>query len=208
MVRAVRTSFEDLVGFDSERKKPPVRSLAGVDEAGRGALAGPVVAAAVICEPCEELSRVRDSKLLSEQVREELFEIIKEKSAAFSVGIVGPDEIDRTNILKATLKAMREAVENLVVSPCLVIVDGLQLPEISYVAEAVPGADGRSFSVAAASILAKVTRDRIMRERDGDYPGYGFIRNKGYGTKEHLDAIMMKGRTSIHRKSFKVKKYM
>lgn len=202
-----RASYEDLVSFDRKRTAERSLVLAGVDEAGRGALAGPVVAAAVVCDPCPELSMVKDSKLLQEPVREELFEIIREKSAAFSTGIVEPDEIDRTNILKATLKAMKRAVEGLAVEPSLVIIDGRNIPDIPFRSEAVVGADGKSFSVAAASIVAKVSRDRIMRKRDSEYPGYGFVRNKGYGTREHIEAISKSGWTGIHRRSFKVRHY-
>ncbi|MBN2184268.1 MAG: ribonuclease HII [Candidatus Krumholzibacteriota bacterium] len=205
MNRSARASFEDLAVFDERKKKPPVRFLAGVDEAGRGALAGPVVAAAVICDPCSELSLVRDSKLLSEKIREELFGVIMSKSIGVSVGIIGPAVIDRINILQATLKAMRKAVEGLPVTPCHVIIDGCQIPRINCSAEAITGADNKSFSVAAASIVAKVTRDRILRENEFEFPGYGFTRNKGYGTQEHLGAIAERGRTAIHRRSFRIK---
>ncbi|MBN2070222.1 MAG: ribonuclease HII [Candidatus Krumholzibacteriota bacterium] len=205
MSRSTRTSFIDLTAFDEIRKRPPVRFLAGVDEAGRGALAGPVVAAAVICDPCDELSRVRDSKLLSEKTREELFDEIRTRAVACSVGIIGPMEIDRINILQATLKAMRIAVENLPLVPCHVIIDGCQIPRIDCSTEAVAGADNKSFSVAAASIIAKVTRDRILREKEEEFPGYDFSRNKGYGTKSHLEAIALRGRTAIHRRSFRTK---
>ncbi len=205
MARAARTSFEDLAEFDKRKKVPPVRFLAGVDEAGRGALAGPVVAAAVICDPCTELCRVRDSKLLSEKVREELFDVILSRSIGVSVGIIEPSVIDRINILQATLMAMSKAISGLPVAPCHVIVDGCHLPDIDGSAEAVAGADNKSFSVASASIVAKVTRDRILKDKEDEFPGYGFKRNKGYGTREHLEAIASKGRTSIHRRSFRIK---
>jgi len=200
-----RAGFEDLVLFDRRRAGGAPGSVAGVDEAGRGALAGPVTAAAVICSPCEELSEVRDSKLLAENTRERLYELILEKSTACSTGIVGHDEIDRINILRATLKAMKIAVEGLGTRPSLVLVDGRDIPALKGHCEAVKGGDGLSFSIAAASIVAKVTRDRIMRERDGEYPEYGFMRNKGYGTVEHREAIGRIGRSPIHRRSFQVK---
>jgi len=207
-----RVRFEDLVLFDRRRSDRAEGStgrqagfMAGVDEAGRGALAGPVVAAAVICSPCEELREVRDSKLLTENMRERLYELILEKSTACSTGIVGHDEIDRINILRATLKAMKIAVEGLGKDPSLVLVDGRQLPAIKGRCEAVKGGDRQSFAIAAASIIPKVTRDRIMRQKDGEYPDYGFTRNKGYGTLEHREAIGRLGRTSIHRRSFQVK---
>ena len=203
-MRPSRETFERLVGFDRERMGSLTGPLAGVDEAGRGALAGPVVAAAVVCEPCEELLGVRDSKLLPEAARERLRDIIVERCAAWSAGVVEPGVIDRINILKATMEAMKIAVEGLKVRPSLVIVDGRDLPDIPFPAEAVTGGDNRSFSVAAASIVAKVTRDRIMREQEKLYPGYGFLRNKGYGTREHILAIRDRGSTIIHRRSFRV----
>jgi ribonuclease HII len=200
-----RVYFEDLVLFDRRRAVGVPGSIAGVDEAGRGALAGPVIAAAVICNPCEELQEVRDSKLLAEKKRERLYDVILEKSTACSTGIVEHDEIDRVNILGATLKAMKMAVEGLGTRPSLVLVDGRHLPALEGRCEAVKGGDRLSFSIAAASIVAKVTRDRIMRERDSEYPDYGFMRNKGYGTVEHREAIGRIGRSPIHRRSFKVK---
>ena len=178
--------------------------IAGVDEAGRGALAGPVVAASVICEPHEELIMVTDSKRLREPVRERLYGLIRERSLALGIGIVGPDEIDRLNIFRATLEAMRIAVESLDPSPCLVLVDGRHIPSLKVPAIAVKGGDGQSFSIAAASIVAKVTRDRIMRERSSEFPGYGFKRNKGYGTMEHIRAIKKRGWTHFHRLSFRI----
>jgi ribonuclease HII len=205
MTPSSRVRFEDLVLFDRRKAVGTKGLVAGVDEAGRGALAGPVVAAAVICDPCEELREVRDSKLIAEKTRENLYELIIEKSKACSTGIVGHEEIDRINILRATLKAMKIAVEGLGKRPSLVLVDGRHLPELDGRSEAIKGGDGLSFSIAAASIVAKVTRDRIMRRRDGEYPGYGFMKNKGYGTAEHRDAIGREGRSPIHRRSFQVK---
>lgn len=196
--------YGNLVVFDRVRKRPDTGPLAGVDEAGRGALAGPVVAAAVICFPCEELSGVTDSKLLREPVREELYELIRENCLSMCVGIVGPDEIDRLNILQATLKAMKHAVDGLNPVPSLALIDGIKVPSVDVPVEAVRGGDRKSFSIAAASIVAKVTRDRIMRERAIEFPGYGFTNNKGYGTREHIGAIREKGRTSFHRYSFKI----
>ena len=201
-------SFEELVRFDSLLRKPPVRNLAGVDEAGRGALAGPVVAAAVVCKPHDELSMVRDSKLLSEPVREELFEIICRRSLCLGVGIVEADEIDRSNILKATLTAMGSAIDALDPKPCYVIIDGIHMPDIGLPAEPVKGGDRRSFAIAAASIVAKVTRDRIMREMADRFPFYDFKKNKGYGTENHIEAIRTRGYTSLHRRSFKIRSLM
>ncbi|MBU8922123.1 MAG: ribonuclease HII [Bacteroidales bacterium] len=203
MSSRARSRFERLVDFDAGFIGSGDGMLAGVDEAGRGALAGPVVAAAVICRPHDDLLEVRDSKLISENRREFLFDLIKEKCLAYSVGIVGPEEIDRINILRATMIAMRQAILGLSVDPGIVLVDGRQLPETMIRAVAVIKGDGKSFSVAAASIIAKVTRDRMMRVSDAEYPGYGFVRNKGYGTKEHFEAIHSLGKADIHRKSFR-----
>jgi ribonuclease HII len=200
-----RIAFEELIRFDENWKKPPVNNVAGVDEAGRGALAGPVVAAAVICNPHGKLERVRDSKLLSETLREELFEMIRELSLSIGIGIVGPREIDRSNILAATLEAMRVAVDKLDVRPCRVLVDGNRLPDVSVPAEIIKGGDRKSFSIAAASIVAKVTRDRIMRKIGDNYPLYGFERNKGYGTGSHIETIRRRGLTACHRRSFKIR---
>jgi ribonuclease HII len=203
-----RIAFDELIRFDRLRCAPPVRTLAGVDEAGRGALAGPVVAAAVVCEPCEALSRVRDSKLVSERERERLRDLIVERCAALGIGVVEPGEIDRMNILRATLEAMRAAIENLSVAPDLVLVDGIHLPPAAYPAAAIPGGDRKSFVVAAASIVAKVARDRIMRERAAVFHGYGFTSNKGYGTREHIEAIRRNGRTEFHRMSFRIREQL
>jgi ribonuclease HII len=201
--RAIR--FEELVLFDEERRSESVRVVAGVDEAGRGALAGPVVAAAVICEPCEDLRRVRDSKLLCAKERERLYDVIVSSCVSSGVGIVGPAEIDRVNILRASLRAMAEAVGALAVAPALVLVDGPQLPALEFPMEAVTHGDRLSFSIAAASILAKVTRDRIMTAEAKRYRGYGFGRNKGYGTAEHLAAIEKRGLSALHRRSFRIR---
>jgi ribonuclease HII len=199
-----RIAFEELIRFDCLRKRDPACIIAGVDEAGRGALAGPVVAAAVICEPNEHLFRVRDSKLVSERERERLYEVVLEHCIAHGLGIVEPAEIDSINILKATLKAMKIAIDALGTTPSLVLVDGNRLPDVAVPAEAVIGGDGKSFAIAAASIVAKVARDRIMREHAGAFQGYGFKRNKGYGTKQHVEAIRRQGRTELHRRSFTV----
>jgi ribonuclease HII len=203
-----RIAFEEMIRFDRKLCVPPVRRLAGVDEAGRGALAGPVVAAAVMCEPCEALSCVRDSKLVGERERERLHDLLLERSTAWGIGIVEPEEIDRTNILRATLTAMCAAVESLGRTPDLVLVDGNRAPKLAVRGETIPGGDRKSFIIAAASIIAKVTRDRIMRERACVYRGYGFTTNKGYGTREHIAAIRRKGRTEIHRMSFRVREQM
>ncbi|HVO76877.1 MAG TPA: ribonuclease HII [Candidatus Bathyarchaeia archaeon] len=204
MRRCRRIAFEELVRFDRTKGAVPARLVAGVDEAGRGALAGPVVAAAVICEPGERLSRVQDSKLVREGERERLYAIIIEHSIAYGIGIVESGEIDRTNVLRSALAAMRIAVEALDTKPAFVLVDGNKLPEIDIPAEAITGGDGKSFVIAAASILAKVTRDRIMRAHASTFRGYGFKHNKGYGTRQHIEAIRKRGLTELHRRSFTI----
>jgi ribonuclease HII len=205
MRRAPQTAWTDLAGFDLARSRGLAAPLAGVDEAGRGALAGPVVAAAVIIEPGEGLREVRDSKELPEAVRERLYESIVERSVSWATGIVAHDEIDRVNILQATLQAMRIAIEGLGEIPGLVLVDGTAAPPVSCQCETVTGGDRRSFSIAAASIVAKVTRDRIMRELGGEYPSYGFTRNKGYGTAGHRHALERFGPSPVHRRTFRVR---
>ena len=178
------------------------RTVAGVDEAGRGCLAGPVAAGAVILDPGRPVRGLRDSKKLTEKRREELFEEIREKSAAWSVAMTGPGEIDRTNILRAALRAMEKAVEGLSVAPDFVLVDGNARISIAVEQRTVVGGDDRCTSVAAASIVAKVTRDRLMRELETEYPGYGFSRHKGYPSNEHRESLRRLGPCPIHRKSF------
>ena len=177
--------------------------IAGMDEVGRGPLAGPVVAAAVILPQDFDVLGIDDSKKLSPKKREELFEVIKEKALAWAIGWVGPERIDEINILEATKEAMTQAVQGLSLQPDHVLIDGnftvraLALPQTSIVK-----GDANSTSIAAASILAKVTRDRYMEEMDAVYPGYLFASNKGYGTKAHYDGLKAQGPTPIHRKTF------
>lgn len=178
------------------------RTVAGVDEAGRGCLAGPVAAGAVILDPGRPVRGLRDSKKLTEKRREELFAEIREKSAAWSVAMTGPGEIDRTNILRAALRAMEKAVAGLSVEPDFVLVDGNARISIAVEQKTVVGGDDRCASVAAASIVAKVTRDRLMKELETEYPGYGFSRHKGYPSKEHRESLRRLGPCPIHRKSF------
>lgn len=178
------------------------KNIAGVDEAGRGPLAGPVFAAAVILPDDVILDGINDSKKLSEKKRDELFEIIKEKAAAYSVCAVSEARIDEINILQATFQAMRGAVDGLGVQPDYVLIDGNKSPGLSTAHETVVKGDSKSMSVAAASILAKVSRDRYMCNMAEKYPGYGFEKHKGYGTKAHYEAIEELGICEIHRKSF------
>jgi len=179
--------------------------IAGIDEAGRGPLAGPVVAAAVILPPGYLNSEIKDSKKLSAGKREELYEIINKEAVAIGMMVVDADVIDRVNILQATLQAMRDAVLELHASPDFLLIDGNQRIPILTPQKPIVKGDSLSISIAAASIIAKVSRDRIMEMYHRQFPQYNFQQNKGYGTKEHLDAIKKFGICKIHRKSFHVK---
>ena len=176
--------------------------VAGVDEAGRGPLAGPVAVAAVILPQELYLSRLNDSKKLSAKVREDLFVEITDQVIAYHVTLVDAAEIDRINILQATLRGMYEAVAALTPVPEEVLIDSLEMTLLSIPSQAIIKGDAKSASIAAASILAKVTRDRLMEQYDVEYPGYGFARHKGYGTAEHIAAIRKRGVCPIHRRTF------
>ena len=177
--------------------------VAGVDEAGRGPLAGPVVAAAVVLAPEGRWDGLDDSKQLDPETRERLFARVTNEARAFAWAVVGPRTIDRLNIRGASLEAMRRAVARLRLTPSLVLVDGNDvLPGLRVPQRAVVDGDARMLSIAAASILAKVVRDRIMERLDRVWPGYGFARHKGYGTPEHLEALARLGPCAIHRYSF------
>ena len=187
-----------------ERSYEELGVICGIDEAGRGPLAGPVSAAAVILPKDCKLLYVNDSKKLSEKKREELYDEIMETAVSVGVGLVSPGRIDEINILQATYEAMREAVSRLSPEPQVCLNDAVTIPELPVPAKQVPiiRGDARSLSIAAASIIAKVTRDRLMREYDRLYPEYGFAGHKGYGSAEHMAAIRKYGMTPIHRRSF------
>lgn len=179
--------------------------VAGIDEVGRGALAGPVVAAAVVlpCDPDSPwLSLVRDSKQLTPRRREALFPRIQEVAVAIGIGMVPAEEIDIHGIFKATRLAMEQAASRLSCSPHFLLIDGMSLPGLPLLQKKVIGGDGLCLSIACASIIAKVTRDRLMVEFDGLYPGYGLAKHKGYGTREHLSNLRQLGPSPIHRHSF------
>ena len=178
------------------------RLVAGVDEAGRGPLAGPVVAAAVILDPAVRIVGLGDSKRLSPRRRAELDLEIRERAAGYAVARADVDVIDAINILQATMQAMREAVARLDPAPDLVLVDGNRCPDVPCPVRAVVGGDATVAAIGAASILAKVARDREMIEMDRRYPEYGFARHKGYGTRAHRDALLRLGPSPIHRLSF------
>lgn len=197
--------YRALEDFDRMFQREGVHLLAGVDEAGRGALAGPVVAAAVVLPPLAGLLGVTDSKRLRPERREQLYGAILERAVAVGVAWSGPTFIDRNNILVATLSAMARAVARLTVSPDVILVDGNDGFEHPARVVPVPGGDGKSLAVAAASIVAKVTRDRMMDRLHRRYPAYNFRANKGYGTREHREAIIRHGMIAEHRKSYRIK---
>ena len=185
-----------------EREYRPCGVICGIDEAGRGPLAGPVVAAAVCLPENCELLYVNDSKKLSEKKREELFDQIRETAVSYGIGIVGPDVIDEINILQADYVAMRIAVSQLKPQPEVLLNDAVRIPGLSMKQVPIIRGDAKSLSIAAASILAKVTRDRMMAEYDKIYPEYGFAGNKGYGSASHIEALKTYGPCPIHRRSF------
>jgi ribonuclease HII len=180
----------------------PDGRVAGVDEAGRGPLAGPVIAAAVILDPQRPIDGLRDSKRLTARARERLFDAIQEHALAWAVGRAEVDEIDRINILQASLLAMKRAVEALNPAADCVLVDGNQLPALHCPAEAIVKGDSKVEAISAASIIAKVSRDREMIELDRQFPGYGLAQHKGYPSKAHMAALESLGSTSIHRRSY------
>jgi ribonuclease HII len=195
--------IEEAYKFDRSYWSKGFYPLAGIDEAGRGALFGPVVAAAVVLQKDRVIPDFCDSKAISAKRREQLFSELVENGHLFSVGIVEAEEIDKINILKATLKAMEIAFKGIEKEVRFALVDGNVLPDLKCRCECVVKGDKKSISVGAASIVAKVVRDRLIMEMDGSYPEYGLRKNKGYGTREHIVAIYEKGVTPFHRRSFK-----
>lgn len=176
--------------------------ICGIDEAGRGPLAGPVVAGAVILPKGLKIPYLNDSKQLSEKKREELYDVIMEQAVSVGVGIVSPDRIDEINILQATYEAMREAVGTLSYRPDVLLNDAVIIPELTIPQEKIIKGDAKSLSIAAASVIAKVTRDRMMKAYHELFPEYGFEKHKGYGSKEHIEMIQKIGPCAIHRRSF------
>ncbi len=197
---AERARMEALKKY--EKEYAAYGRICGIDEAGRGPLAGPVVAGAVILPEDCDILYINDSKKLTEAKREELYDQIMEKAVAVGVGMAGPGRIDEINILQATYEAMREAISKLKEKPDILLNDAVTIPGISIRQVPVIKGDAKSISIAAASIVAKVTRDRLMREYDKVMPEYGFASNKGYGVKEHIEALKKYGPSPIHRAGF------
>ncbi|CEP47650.1 ribonuclease HII [Paraclostridium sordellii] len=201
-MRAENERLEMINIFENEGYEKGFTYIGGIDEAGRGPLAGPVVAAVVVFKPGTKIEGINDSKKLSEAKRDELFDIIKEEALDYGIGIVQKDEIDEYNILNATYMAMKKAVNCLKQKPDYLLVDAAHIPDVDIEQKSIIKGDSKSISIAAASILAKVTRDSIMYEYDKMYPEYGFSSHKGYGTDQHYKAIREHGITPIHRRSF------
>lgn len=195
-----RERMEALKKF--EKANAEYAYICGIDEVGRGPLAGPVVAGAVILPKDCDILYINDSKKLSEKMREQLYDEIMEKAVATGIGMVGPERIDEINILQATYEAMRQAISNLAVQPDLLLNDAVTIPQVQIKQIPIIKGDAKSISIGAASIIAKVTRDRLMQEYDKVLPGYGFASNKGYGSAEHIQAIKELGPTPIHRATF------
>lgn len=196
------SSAHDLYRFERHARSKGYQLVAGVDEAGRGPLAGPVVAAAVILQPDRPINGVNDSKKLTERQRERLFDHIMADALCIGIGSCSPAEIDRINILQATRLAMLQAVLQLAPQPDILLIDGITTIASPLQQQTIKQGDSRSASIAAASIIAKVTRDRLMCEYDQLYPHYGFARHKGYGSASHLTALRQHGPCPLHRTSF------
>lgn len=196
----------EIIRLDSmmefERKYADFKYICGIDEVGRGPLAGPVVACAVILPKEAYYRYLNDSKKVTEKRREKLYDEITNEAVAYSLGVVSPQIIDEINILQATYKAMQEAISGLSIKPDKILVDAVHIPDISIPQVSIVKGDAKSVSIAAASIIAKVYRDRMMADYDKLYPEYCFAKNKGYGTKAHMEALRTIGISPIHRKTF------
>ncbi len=199
-LKAERERLESMKEYEYKYQERGM--LCGIDEVGRGPLAGPVVAGAVILQKDQEILYLNDSKKLSEKKRELLYDEIMEKAVAVGIGVIGPDRIDEINILQATYEAMRMAIGNLKVRPDLLLNDAVTIPGVETPQIPIVKGDAKSVSIAAASIIAKVTRDRMMMEYENLYPGYGFASNKGYGAAKHIAALKEIGPCAIHRRTF------
>ena len=195
--------LKNLKKYEEELRKKGFKYICGIDEAGRGPLAGPVVVASVIMPENSMIEGVNDSKKVSEKKREKLYDLILDEAISYGIGIVGQDEIDEINILNATKKGLTMSLQELTQKPDLIIVDAVsKINTLGIPYESIIKGDAKCYSISAASIIAKVTRDRIMREWDKIYPQYGFATHKGYGTSSHIKAIIENGPCPIHRKTF------
>ena len=192
----------DLWVYEREAFDAGIKLVCGVDEAGRGPLAGPVCAAAVILPPGLEIPGLNDSKKLTDKKRRELYDVITAQAVSYGIAFASEQEIDEINILQATYEAMREAISKLSVKPDVLLNDAVKIPQVDIRQVPIIKGDAKSVSIAAASIVAKVTRDRLMEEYDKVLPGYGFASNKGYGSAEHIAALKEIGPSPIHRQSF------
>ena len=199
--------LESITVYEKKYQNMGIEYVGGIDEVGRGPYAGPVLAACVILPKGCKIEGINDSKMLTHNKREELFDIIREKAVSIGIGIVDNYEVDELNILQATFKAMRIAVENMDIKPQQILVDAVTIPEVNIPQEAIIKGDGKSITIGAASIIAKVIRDRMMAEYAKKYPQYGFEHNVGYGSREHEEAIRKYGLCDIHRRSF-TKKFL
>ena len=202
--KKLRLKQEEMLAIEKKLIAEGKKLIAGIDEAGRGPLAGPVVAAAVILPEKASMPGLDDSKKLTAKRREELYKLITAEAMAWGIGMVDNEEIDEIGILVAAMKAMRSAVANMKISPGIVIIDGNCSPGFECEERLIVDGDSLCRSIAAASIIAKITRDRIMVEMESIFPGYGFIRHKGYGSREHIEALGKIGPCQIHRFSFKI----
>ena len=195
--------LKTLKKYENELRKKGFKYICGIDEAGRGPLAGPVVVASVILPENSMIEGINDSKKVSEKKREKLYDMIIEEAISYGVGIIGQDEIDEINILNATKKGLTMSLEELIQKPDIILVDALsKINTLGVPYESIIKGDAKCYSISAASIIAKVTRDRIMREWDKVYPQYGFASHKGYGTSIHIKALKEYGPSPIHRKTF------
>lgn len=201
-VRQLEDNFHAMTSYERRAYSNGYKYIAGIDEAGRGPLAGPVVAAAVILPENFKLLGLNDSKLLNEQTRNTFFTIIKEQSISYGISIIDNHQIDKVNIFEATKLSMREAFDQLTPTPDHLLVDAVKLSKLPCTSESLIKGDMKSISIAAASILAKVTRDNLMREIHNEYPIYDFASNMGYGTKHHMEKLKQAGASPYHRKSF------
>ncbi len=205
--RKIKGETMDWLEFEKEALAKGYKSVCGVDEAGRGPLAGPVCAAAVILPEGVIIEGVNDSKKLSEKKRESLFDVIREQALSYSIAYATVDEIEEINILNATMLAMRRAIDGLEIKADYAMIDGNKIPPLDIDSECIVKGDAKSMSIACASILAKVSRDRLLYKYAEEYPMYGFDKHKGYGTKVHREAILKYGPCPYHRKSFLKKLY-